>query len=128
MKIHSSSPDSIREFDAHIYYRLEDRASAEALRKRLLKSFSNQEVRVGRLIDRPVGPHPLPMFELNFKKEIAPKVQHWLEANRDAHTVLIHEVTGDDPRDHTVGARWLGVLVALDFSRLDPSPGPALPF
>lgn len=121
MRVHVGY-DPIREFDAHVYYQLENRAEASALRERFMQAFECPEIRVKRLVDRPIGPHPLPMFEINFTRAHLESIKAWLSQNRGAHTVLIHEVTGDDPRDHTAGADWLGGPVPLDFSRLDPSP------
>ena len=118
-------PDPIREFDAHVYYSEATRKLAEDLRARLLMEFSPEEMRIGPLINRPIGPHPLPMFELNFRREYAERIRRWLANHRGVLTVLVHEVTGDDPRDHTVGATWLGSPLELDFSQLDPPPPPS---
>lgn len=120
-KIHTEH-NPIREYDAHIYYSLDQRASAESIRNQLIKRFSPTLVQVGRLWDRPVGPHPLPMFEVNFLKIHLQELITWLQAHRGDHTVLVHEVTGNDPRDHSEGALWLGPPVALDISKLDPAP------
>lgn len=121
MKVHTED-DPIREFDAHVYYHLENRSSAVDLRERFKGVFENRNVRIGRLIDHPIGPHPLPMFEINFKRCHLEIIKAWLSQNHREQTVLIHEVTGDDPRDHTEGAFWLGTPVSLDFNRLDTSP------
>jgi aromatic ring-cleaving dioxygenase len=121
MLIHEGH-DPIREFDAHIYYTADSRNSAAFLRENIARLFKRDTIRVGRLIDRPVGPHPTPMFEVNFTRSEHDGFVQWLTRNRGVHTVLVHEVTGDDPRDHTLGALWLGEPVLLDFSRLLPSP------
>ncbi len=121
MKVHIE-PNLNREFDAHIYYHPDDRLKAVALRDRFREAFDCQDITIGKLIDDLVGPHSLPMFEINFKRIDFERVNTWLCKNRGEHTVLIHEVTGDDPRDHTVGATWLGTPVSLNFKRLDPSP------
>jgi aromatic ring-cleaving dioxygenase len=63
------------------------------------------------------------MFELNFIRGKRDELVRWLTLNRGEHTVLVHEVTGDDPRDHTIGALWLGEPVQLDFSKLEPPLG-----
>lgn len=120
-KVHIE-PNPIREFDVHVYYRADERPKAALLRDRFRDVFESKEVEIGGLIDRLVGPHPLPMFEVKFRRKDFERIHAWLSENRGGHTVLIHEVTGDDPRDHTEGATWLGAPVDLDFSRLDPSP------
>lgn len=114
-----------REFDAHVYYTEATRALAAKLRERTLAEFAKSEgapIFVGQLIDRPVGPHPVPMFEICFPTELFGRALLWLLHERGSLTVLVHEVTGDDPRDHSVGAIWLGDKLELDVTKLDPSP------
>jgi len=110
----------IRSYDAHIYYPLNAKLTAEAVRERALAELS--DVRVSPMIDRNVGPHPMPMFEIQFLPLKHSEMITWLLANRDGLTVLVHEVTGHDPRDHSEGALWMGRVLELDFSKLDPSP------
>jgi DOPA 4,5-dioxygenase len=111
-----------REFDAHIYFTAETRSSASLLRSEALAFFKDIPVFVGSLIDRKIGPHPLPMFEINFSSDLCEKVTNWLRCRRGDHTVLIHEVTGDDPKDHSSGAVWLGTPLELDLTKLEPGP------
>ena len=63
---------------------------------------------------KPVGPHPLPMIELHFV-ELEPN-REWLIANHGDFSVLIHEETGEDVRDHTEAIEWLGEPLKLDFN------------
>jgi len=125
-EIHSLSahfPEGFRrDFDAHVYYTTESRPQAATLLEKARADFRDKPVFVGRLIDRCVGPHPLPMFEMNFPKELLGEVLLWLLRERGGLTVLVHEVTGNDPRDHSEGAIWLGEPVVLDVSKLDPAP------
>lgn len=114
-----ADPSPLVEFHAHIYYHLHERAKATALHDNFRKSFESQEVKVGDLVHRSFGPHPLPMFEVNFGEQDFQRIADWLSMNRGKHTVLIHEVTGDDIRDHTTGATWLGVPLLLKFNGMD---------
>lgn len=118
IKIHSDEYDPMREYDAHIYFTPQTRPKAETLQKALLNSFTPEQMRVSRLVDRPVGPHPLPMFEVNFPKANFQMIRNFLEDNRNGLDVLIHTVTGDDPKDHTEGATWLGQKLELDMDFL----------
>ena len=118
MKVHTKH-DPIREFDAHVYYHLENQSKAAVLREKFKVVFESSEIKVGTLINHPIGPHPLPMFEINFKRRNFERIKAWLSQHHGELTVLIHEVTGDDPRDHTEGAFWLGAPVPLDFNCLD---------
>jgi DOPA 4,5-dioxygenase len=106
-------------YHAHIYYTPETRPAAEALLAQVARAGLRLEY-LGRLIDRPVGPHPVPMFEIDFGVEEEPAVVEFLKQHRGSLSVLVHEVTGNDLRDHTAGARWLGQKLELDFSALDP--------
>jgi aromatic ring-cleaving dioxygenase len=106
-------------YHAHIYFTAESRPEAEALLARIAGAGFRLQY-LGRLIDRPIGPHPLPMFEIDFGVAEEPAVLAFLQQHRGSLSVLVHEVTGKDLRDHTEGARWLGKKLELDFSALDP--------
>jgi aromatic ring-cleaving dioxygenase len=118
----SFPPGFQRDFDAHIYYHPEDREVARMLRERAQRELRAFPIFVSPLVDEKVGPHPTPMFEICFSTELIEKIRTWLILNRGDLPVLIHTVTGNDPRDHSIGAQWLGEPVELDFSKLDPAP------
>lgn len=104
-----------RQFDAHIYFSEAQMEFAESLRQKAIVSFKDQEVFTGHLIPEPIGPHPLPMFEINFPKEKFTDVVLWLMRERSDLSVLVHELTGDDLYDHTQAAMWLGPQIDLDY-------------
>lgn len=108
-------------YHAHIYFTDETLGAAEQMREAATKEWGPHGVFVSRLVRKLVGPHPTPMFEIDFEVPQRDSIVGWLEANRGALTVLIHEVTGDDYRDHTDGIVWLGAPVPLDLSRMDPT-------
>ena len=110
--------DSNAPYHAHIYYSTNQRAAALALREAF--SRSPEILFVGRLMDRPVGPHPLPQFEVHFHEQSLSTVVAAIEVS--GLTALIHPLTDDDLADHTSLARWVGEPLALDTSVLDP-PG-----
>jgi aromatic ring-cleaving dioxygenase len=105
-------------YHAHVYYSAEQRETAEALRDRL--ACKAEILFAGRLTDGPVGPHPIPQFEVHFLGDALPGVIAAIEAA--AMRALVHPLTDDDLADHTALARWIGEPVALDTSVLDP-PG-----
>lgn len=105
-----------REFDAHIYFEESSRPFAEALREKALTTFHGQQVFIGEMIPVGIGPHPIPMFEINFPKEMFTEVVLWLMKERGDLSVLVHELTGDDLYDHTQAALWLGTQVPLNYS------------
>jgi DOPA 4,5-dioxygenase len=105
-------------YHAHVYYSAAQRAGAEALREELRRS--GEVLFVGRMMDGPVGPHPLPQFEVHFRQESVPAIVAMIEAS--GLTALVHPLTDDDLADHTSLARWIGEPLELDTSVLDP-PG-----
>ena len=110
--------DATAPFHAHIYYGSSERRLAEELREKLA---GRNELRfVGRMTDRPVGPHPIPQFEVHFDARDRQAVEELLRAS--GLRVLVHPLTDDDLADHTRLAHWIGEPLALDESTLDP-PG-----
>ena len=75
---------------------------------------------VGKLREGPVGPHPLPQFEIHFLKRALPQVLPLIEGS--GLRALVHPLTDDDLADHTTLAQWIGEPLALDLTTLDP-PG-----
>ena len=105
-------------YHAHIYYAAEERSAAEALRQAL--ADAPETLFVGSMTDRPVGPHPIPQFEVHFREASVASVVAAIEAS--GLTALVHPLTDDDLADHTTLALWIGEPLALDVSVLDP-PG-----
>ena len=106
-------------FHAHIYYTDDDRHAALTLRGQF--AVGEPSVRfVGRMTDRPVGPHPTPQFEVHFPERSRADVIAAIEAS--GLRALVHPLTDDDLADHTTLAHWIGEPLQLDTSVLDP-PG-----
>ncbi len=101
-------------YHAHIYWsNAEERKYAISFRQQL-KSL---DCSLGRVWDEPIGPHPLPMYQINYCTAIQEPVEKLLDTM--GLPVLLHEDTGDELRDHTEGARWLGQQLNLDLAWLD---------
>lgn len=110
--------DSIQSFDAHVYFTPETREAAYLLKDKATIDFQGSPVRVGQMVDRKVGPHPLPMFQIQFRPAAFAEMIAWLMSNRGGLTVLVHRVTGNDLEDHYQGALWMGQVLDLDASQL----------
>lgn len=108
--------DFPREFDAHVYYSLSGRADALEFRSKAIEKFNSQEVFVGEMIDRQVGPHLQPMFEINFPEALFSEVVLWLLQEHKDLSILVHKLTGDDLADHTSWAMWIGQQLELNLS------------
>lgn len=95
-------------FDVHIYYLQTSDSEmkfASELWERIRREFP--ELRIYRVWDRPIGPHPVAMFEVNvFTPAQFGAFVPWLVINRGPLSVLLHPNTGDDLRDHTQLATW----------------------
>lgn len=102
----------MRLFHAHIYFEPDRLENA-----RLLVARADLTGLFGlvKLHGQPIGPHPTGMIETHFGESAHASVLAWLEANRGDFSVLVHEDSGDDFRDHTDGARWLGKGLPLKF-------------
>lgn len=72
------------------------------------------------MIDRGLGPHPIPQYEVHFLARSLPLIVKAIEAS--GLRALVHPLTDDDMADHTTLAHWIGEPVQLDISVLDP-PG-----
>lgn len=101
----------IHDWHAHIYYDpARDKEQASRLRDWLGTHFP---VRVGRMHDVPVGPHPTAMFQILFAPEAFPAVVPWLAMNRQGLTVLVHPESGRPRDDHLLNALWMGEVLPL---------------
>ena len=105
------------EFHAHVYFEASSRGTIESVQDGLRQAFHDR-IRVSTLREKPVGPHPLPMFEVIFPKEEYDAVRHWLTENRQDHVVLMHPVMENDLIAHQKYAEWLGHELPLDYSVL----------
>lgn len=103
------------QYHAHIYFKLDEANQAQALYAQA-KGLPNAPFTVWRLFTKNVGPHPLPMFEIHFNDQTRAQAVEWIENHRGHFSVLVHEDTGDDHRDHTTNVRWLGTPLPIDFS------------
>lgn len=115
---HTAAMTATAPYHAHIYYTPADREAAAALRDAF--AADPAILHVGRMVDRGVGPHPIPQYEIHFLKSAAPGVIAALEAS--GLRALVHPLTDDDLADHTTLAHWIGEPVELDVTVLDP-PG-----
>lgn len=111
-------------FDIHIYYMQSQLEYARQLYDRIRREFP--ELRIYRFWEKPVGPHPYAMFEVNlFTPAQFGAFVPWLVIWRGPLSALVHPNTTRDEgagewetelRNHTQRATWLGDRVPLDLS------------
>jgi aromatic ring-cleaving dioxygenase len=105
-------PRAIAEYHAHIYYDAQTtRDRAARLRERVAVEFP--AAKLGRWHDELVGPHSRSMYQIAFPSRLLASFLPWLMLHRDGLTVLLHPETGNDYRDHTAHAAWLGGVLPL---------------
>lgn len=100
-------------YHAHVYFDEQTLASAAILCQKAGELFN---VRVGRVHEKLVGPHPFWSCQLAFSSEEFEALIPWLDKQRQTMDVLVHAVTGDDLKDHTDYAYWLGSPMVLNLS------------
>ena len=93
-------------YHAHVYFGPDTVEQARALCIEAGRRFSG--VTVGRVHERLVGPHPHWSCQLAFDSATFEPLIPWLEENRHGLDVFVHGLTGDDLKDHTTHASWLG--------------------
>ncbi|KAJ4414501.1 hypothetical protein N0V82_007898 [Gnomoniopsis sp. IMI 355080] len=111
-------------FDIHIYYTQSQMDYARQLYDRIRREFP--ELRIYRFWDKPVGPHPFAMFEVNlFTPAQFGAFIPWLVIWRGELSALVHPNTAVEEggllseaelRNHTQRATWMGEKVPLDVS------------
>src|SRR5215469_11958105 len=112
-------PSRIEGYHAHIYYDAATKPVAERVRAAIGANFST---RLGRWHDKPVGPHPISMYQVAFAVEEFARLVPFLMLNREGLDVLVHPLTGDGVADHTRFAAWLGSPLPLRLDVLRRGP------
>ncbi|KNE62040.1 hypothetical protein AMAG_07298 [Allomyces macrogynus ATCC 38327] len=113
-------PEPITSYDVHVYWlpsSKKQRAEAVAMYRKAQQLFPH--LLFGHIHDRPVGPHPYCMYEIDIHKaEDFSRFVPWVALNHGSLSVLIHPHSGDMVKDHTEYALWLGEKVPLDVGML----------
>ena len=102
-------------YHAHIYWKhIGERVQALSLRSQLKELGCD----LGKVHDRPIGPHPLPMYQAMYDSSDQPEVESLLRTQ--TMSILLHEDIGvDHVRDHTDGARWINKPLDLNLKFLE---------
>ena len=100
-------------FHAHVYFDEATLDQATELCKAAEERFS---LVMGRIHQKPVGPHPMWSCQLACGPETFGELVPWLAVNRNGLIIFIHPVTDNDLKDHTDHAIWMGEVRELDLS------------
>ena len=100
-------------YHAHVYYDAATLATARTVCEGARDAFG---LVMGRMHEKPVGPHPDWSCQLLVPHAKLADVMLWLMQNRSGLNVLLHPETGDHLKDHTIHAVWFGAVRPLDVS------------
>jgi len=104
---------TIQSYHAHVYFDAESVAQARTLCETASAEFG---VQMGRIHEKPVGPHPMWSCQLAAAPEQFAKLLPWLALNRDELIIFAHPETGNELEDHRDHGIWLGTGLDLDLS------------
>jgi len=118
---HTRSPAGNRQgrpiagYHSHVYF---DASTVEQARMLCQEAERRFGAKMGRVHEKPVGPHPDWSCQLSYRPPILADLLPWLAMNRSGLVVFTHPVTGNDLIDHRDFAIWMGAVRPLDLSRL----------
>ena len=98
-------------YHVHLYFDENTLEQAVKLGEQANEKFT---LNPGRVHQKNVGPHPCWSQQLAFDGDQYDSLIPWLDENRNGLTILIHGLSGDNYKDHTEHASWLGTPVALN--------------
>ncbi len=113
-------PD-IRGFHAHVYFGPDTIDQARALCEQAAQTFP--QIKMGRVHERPVGPHPDWSCQLAFRPELFGSLVPWLTMRRNGLVVFIHPISNNERIDHGDRSMWMGAVRPLDLSVLSEGRG-----
>jgi aromatic ring-cleaving dioxygenase len=103
-------------FHAHIYWSNE---TEKAIALSFRDSLEEMGCDLGSIHEQKVGPHSLPMYQVEYSSENKGTVEDYLQTNAETLSILLHEDTGDEIKDHTEGANWIGRKLFLNLDWLE---------
>ena len=92
-------------YHAHIYF---DKDTLQQAIRLCEQARDEMGTTMGRVHQKPVGPHSQWSCLLTFPAERISQLLPWLILNRNGLTVFLHPETGNDLADHTDHVVWLG--------------------
>ncbi|MEP4038472.1 MULTISPECIES: DOPA 4,5-dioxygenase family protein [unclassified Pseudophaeobacter] len=104
---------TIQSYHAHVYFDAESVAEARTLCETAAAEFG---VPMGRVHEKPVGPHPMWSCQLAATPEQFAKLLPWLALNRGELIIFAHPETGNELEDHRDHGIWLGTGLDLDLT------------
>ena len=103
-------------YHAHVYFDDTTKIYARKLCDEIGEKFN---LNVGRFHEKPIGPHPCWSCQISFGIKDFETFIPWLDENRKELTIFVHGLTGNDLKDHTDFAYWLGQEAKLNLGMFE---------
>ncbi len=103
-------------YHAHVYFDAETIDQARQLCEACHERF---DVKMGRVHEKPVGPHPDWSCQLTIPPEKLGDVLAWLSLNRKGLVVFCHPNYGSALEDHRDHAIWMGAIRPLKLAQFE---------
>ncbi len=104
-------------FHAHVYF---DADTIEQARQLCMDCRDKFGIAMGRVHERPVGPHPDWSCQLTIEAPQLGDVLFWLAVNRKGLVIFTHPNTGKALQDHRDHAIWMGAIRPLKLDQFEP--------
>lgn len=111
------STDIIKDWHVHVYFDAGSKADALAVRADIEAALPG--LKLGRVHDKPVGPHPMGSYQVLVPNDRMAETAGWLSLNRRGLTVLLHPNTEDDLKDHRDYPIWFGTAPKINFEMFE---------
>ena len=115
-----SGTPTIHGFHAHVYFGPDTVDQARRLCEAAAAHFT---LKMGRMHQQPVGPHPDWSCQLAFKPVVFGDLIPWLAMHRNGLVIFVHPISDNDLVDHRDRALWMGAVRPLELSVLGEGPG-----
>ena len=89
----------------HLYYEVSQIKKAQEVLDHFRANFNFP---IGRVWDRPVGPHPIGSCQITVPSGDFEEVTNWFFDNRQELDLFVHRDSGNDLKDHTEAVMWIG--------------------
>lgn len=93
------------EYHFHLYFSALQVSQAHELVNLIKENFSFP---IGRIWDKPVGPHPVLTCQVSVTRGHFEAFVSWLMIHRNGIDVFIHALTDNDLKDHSDYIMWIG--------------------
>jgi len=109
--------ETIQDWHIHVYFEADTKKTAEALYHEIESIMP--KLQLGRMHDKPVGPHPFGSFQIIIPNEKLAEIVSWFSINRQGLTVLLHPNTENELKDHRDYPIWFGSAPKLNFEMFE---------